>query len=161
MSDEPKQSETPQERSLIAAIEGNRAGMSHSDLVLTCNMLERGRAAWRKECEEAQRENQRLREHCFANDSDSIVGSCNCGTKTPEIQHHKRGCKYRLIMERDQWQKCAQEQRGLIQSIIDGALHPEIAKRRVMVELQPLRDLVAAFDKPNDELTHSRDNQKI
>jgi len=35
-------------------------------------------------------------------DDDSIVGSCQCMTKTPEIQHHKPGCKYRLICERDE-----------------------------------------------------------
>jgi hypothetical protein len=35
-------------------------------------------------------------------ESDSIVASCNCDTKTPEIQHHKPGCKYRLIVERDE-----------------------------------------------------------
>lgn len=34
-------------------------------------------------------------------ESDSIVGSCQCDIKTPEIQHHKPGCKYRLISERD------------------------------------------------------------
>lgn len=38
--------------SLIAAIEGNFKGMSHSDLVLTCEMLTRGREAWKKEAEE-------------------------------------------------------------------------------------------------------------
>lgn len=38
--------------SLIAAINGDRSGMSHSDLVLTCNMLERGRTAWRRDFEE-------------------------------------------------------------------------------------------------------------
>jgi len=36
-----------------------------------------------------------------ANDSDSIVASCNCFTKTHLAEHHKRGCKYRLIVERD------------------------------------------------------------
>ena len=40
--------------SLIAAIEGDRSKMAHGDLVLTCQMLERGRARWRKEAEEAQ-----------------------------------------------------------------------------------------------------------
>lgn len=44
---------TLKEESLIAAIDGNLAGMSHADLVLTCKMLTRGRAAWQKECEEA------------------------------------------------------------------------------------------------------------
>lgn len=33
--------------------------------------------------------------------SDSIVASCDCGTKAPDIQHHAPGCKYRLISERD------------------------------------------------------------
>lgn len=40
--------------SLIAAIEGDYAGMSHADLVLTCKMLYRGREAWRKEMEQLQ-----------------------------------------------------------------------------------------------------------
>lgn len=40
--------------SLVAAIEGNLAGMAHSDLVLTCKMLEGGRAKWRKEAEALQ-----------------------------------------------------------------------------------------------------------
>ena len=42
-----------QEDSLVAAIEGNFKSMSHSDLVLTCEMLTRGREAWKKECEDA------------------------------------------------------------------------------------------------------------
>ncbi len=33
--------------------------------------------------------------------SDSVVASCQCGVKTPDIQHHAVGCKYRLIVERD------------------------------------------------------------
>ena len=37
--------------SLVAAIDGNLNGMAHGDLVLTCQMLERGRAIWRKEAE--------------------------------------------------------------------------------------------------------------
>lgn len=37
--------------SLTAALEGNLSGMAHGDLVLTCQMLERGRATWRKEAE--------------------------------------------------------------------------------------------------------------
>lgn len=35
-------------------------------------------------------------------ESDLIAGSCNCGTKTPELRHHKLGCKFRLISERGQ-----------------------------------------------------------
>lgn len=37
--------------SLVAAIEGNYVGMSHGHLVLTCQMLKRGRAAWRADAE--------------------------------------------------------------------------------------------------------------
>ena len=33
--------------------------------------------------------------------SDSIVASCNCNTKTPEVKYHAKGCKYRLISERN------------------------------------------------------------
>ena len=46
--------------SLSAAIDGDLRGMSHSDLVLTCEMLVRGRAAWRKEAEEAKAQNAEL-----------------------------------------------------------------------------------------------------
>ena len=34
-------------------------------------------------------------------ESDSIVASCNCNAKTNDPQHHAKGCKYRLICERD------------------------------------------------------------
>lgn len=40
------------EKSLVAAIEGDLSGMSKENLVLTCEMLERGRAAWRKDAED-------------------------------------------------------------------------------------------------------------
>lgn len=33
---------------------------------------------------------------------DSLAGSCNCLTKTPEFRFHKKGCKYRLICERNE-----------------------------------------------------------
>ena len=35
-------------------------------------------------------------------DSDSLVASCDCLTKSPEVMYHKVGCKYRLIRERDE-----------------------------------------------------------
>lgn len=35
-------------------------------------------------------------------ESDSVVASCDCLTKTPEVKHHKKGCKYRLITERNE-----------------------------------------------------------
>lgn len=54
------QTPTPDD-SLVAAIEGDFKGMRHSDLVLTCEMLTRGREAWRKECEQAQRERDEAR----------------------------------------------------------------------------------------------------
>lgn len=69
------------------------------------------------------------------------VGSCNCLTKTPEVKFHKPGCKYRLIMERNAWKQVAEKQNDLIKSTIDGAVHPEIAVRRVMVDLAPFRQL--------------------
>lgn len=43
----------------------------------------------------------KIKDCLFADDSDCIVGSCNCLAKTPDIKFHKKGCKYRLIMERD------------------------------------------------------------
>jgi len=35
------------------------------------------------------------------NGGESIVGSCTCLTKTPEVKYHKPDCRYRIIMERD------------------------------------------------------------
>ena len=34
-------------------------------------------------------------------DSDSIVASCECFKLSPNPIHHAKGCKYRLICERD------------------------------------------------------------
>lgn len=50
-----------------------------------------------------------------ANDSDSIVASCNCFTKTPDIQFHKRGCKYRLIEERN----AAEAERDRLREVLE------------------------------------------
>ncbi len=57
-------SDPTKEESFISAIEGNLSGMSHADLVLTCQMLKRGRAEWRKEAEDAHRELATVKEHC-------------------------------------------------------------------------------------------------
>lgn len=48
-----------------------------------------------------ERELAQVTSRLFADDSDSIVAACNCLTKSPDIQYHKKGCKYRLITERD------------------------------------------------------------
>jgi hypothetical protein len=46
---------------------------------------------------------QLVRERLIAPDSDSVVGSCDCNCKTPDIRYHRKGCRYRLITERDQF----------------------------------------------------------
>jgi hypothetical protein len=51
-------------------------------------------------------------------ESDSIVAACNCLTKTPEVEHHKPGCKYRLIMERDM----AREEAKSLGQVLDNAV---------------------------------------
>jgi hypothetical protein len=50
--------------------------------------------------------------------SDSIAGSCNCMTKSNEVEAHQRGCKYRLIMERDM----AREEAKFLGQVLDSAL---------------------------------------
>lgn len=35
-------------------------------------------------------------------ESDSIMASCGCLTKTNDFKYHKPGCKYRLICERNE-----------------------------------------------------------
>ena len=42
-------------------------------------------------------------------ETDSIVASCGCLTKTNDSQHHKPGCKYRLISERDEARTALQQ----------------------------------------------------
>lgn len=49
-------------------------------------------------------------------ESDSVVASCNCLTKTPEIKFHKLGCKYRLIVERDEAKAEVERLREVIES---------------------------------------------
>jgi chromosome segregation ATPase len=68
---------------------------------------------------------ERIRERDL--ESDSIVASCGCLTKTNEVKYHKPGCKYRLVSERD-------EARSLIRT-----LHADL------VEVQR----IAAFDLSN------------
>lgn len=48
---------------------------------------------------------------------DTIIGSCECLTKSPNYLHHQRGCKYRLICERDE----AREQRDAARVIAKDA----------------------------------------
>ena len=61
-----------------------------------------------RERDEAREQIQMMLKHDASRlESDSIVGSCDCLTKTPEVKYHKPGCKYRLISERDEardWQ---------------------------------------------------------
>lgn len=53
--------------------------------------------------ESLERANAGLREAIKRDiDSDSIAGSCQCLAKTNEAKHHAPGCKYRLIVERDE-----------------------------------------------------------
>lgn len=52
-------------------------------------------------------------------ESDSVVGSCNCLTKTPDIQHHKPGCKYRLIVERDGARAAVAAQSNTLRDVLD------------------------------------------
>lgn len=55
-----------------------------------------------RERDEARTQIQMMIEHDNRRlESDSIVASCDCLTKTNEVQYHKPGCKYRLICERD------------------------------------------------------------
>lgn len=49
-------------------------------------------------------------------DDDSIIASCDCLTKTPAIEHHKKGCKYRLIVERDNARLEIKRLRGALQN---------------------------------------------
>ena len=51
-------------------------------------------------------------------ESDSLIASCGCGTKTNEVRFHKPGCKYRLICERDDARKARVEAVARLQSFM-------------------------------------------
>lgn len=56
-----------------------------------------------RERDEAREQIQMMLKHDATRlESDSIVGSCDCLTKTPELKYHKPGCKYRILTERDE-----------------------------------------------------------
>lgn len=66
-----------------------------------------------RELNEAREQIQMMLKHDAARlESDSLVGSCDCNVKTNDVKHHKLGCKYRLISERDE----AREVNATIQS---------------------------------------------
>lgn len=71
--------------------------------------------ALRTELLETDKRCAAARAAALANDSDSIVASCNCMTKTNETKYHKRGCKSRLIEERDAAQAEAREYREALE----------------------------------------------
>ena len=62
-------------------------------------------------------------------DSDSIAGSCDCNVKTNDPQHHAKGCKYRLICERDEAREELARMQTMAASVAD-----TIAKRVAMLE---------------------------
>ncbi len=74
-------------------------------------------------------------------ESDSIVASCDCMTKTNEITFHKPGCKYRLICERD-------DARQIVRNMDEekAAMLP-VAE----AELTQLRDRLALVERERDD----------
>ena len=60
-------------------------------------------------------------------ESDSIIASCGCGTKTNEVRFHKPGCKYRLICERDDARKARAAAVAAVERV--EALTLEMARR--------------------------------
>lgn len=99
---------------------------------------------------ELEHENAALRQmHQSSLESDSIVASCDCLTKTNEIEYHKPGCKYRLISERDALKaKCEfgeLEREAIAHAVVDtigGTV--EGMPTQTINYLQRLRELVRA-----------------
>jgi len=57
-------SRTPQEESLLGAIEGDFSRMSHADLVETCKMLTKGRERWKLKAEKLAKALEFLNDAC-------------------------------------------------------------------------------------------------
>jgi len=51
--------------------------------------------------------------------SDSVVASCNCLTRSPDIQYHAVGCKYRLTSERDELKRDNDACEGVISFLLE------------------------------------------
>ena len=66
-------------------------------------------------------------------DSDSPVAACNCLTMSPALEYHKRGCKYRLILERDEARKLLADESRAAKVLFDklDARDREIDRLRV------------------------------
>lgn len=82
-----------------------------------------------------------------ADDSDSTAGACNCLTKSPVVQYHKKGCKYRLIKERDdlkaKLEDAERERNKLINSSVEYLTALTGAERDVQTLKAGDRDLKA------------------
>jgi len=76
-------------------------------------------------------------------ESDSIVGSCDCLTKTPEVKHHKPGCKYRLISERDAAREIIEQA-----YVHNQNMHCLVTKGRLNDQLNEQTHLLRKFLKP-------------
>jgi hypothetical protein len=76
---------------------------------------------------ETDKENELLRGK-LSSDSfdDSIVASCSCLTKTPDIQYHKPGCKYRIIVERNQALQALAETRAKLEETLLDTFVPNL-----------------------------------
>lgn len=59
-------------------------------------------------------------------ESDSEVASCSCLCKTPEIKHHKPGCKYRLVIQRNEAREENARLREALQRIANCTDAPDI-----------------------------------
>lgn len=97
-----------QDKSLIAAIEGDFSGMAHSDLVLTCKMLTNGRAQWRQEAEGLRTALQRLKgetDALFTLATDAIIHDSegwhckSCGMELDTGGTHKADCCASRILD--------------------------------------------------------------
>lgn len=96
-----------------------------------------------------------LQENLVAPDDDSTVGSCDCGIKSWEIQYHRKGCRYRLIEERNTAQSSISELEKELESEKD--LCNDIEREKASVCEQ-----IAALQKDKERLDWlSETNNKV
>lgn len=90
-----------------------------------------------------ERQLAEARELLDADDSDSPVAACNCSTKSPELKFHKRGCKYRLIVERDEAREARKVSARDSADMVQNASKREGAAKRERDEARQQRDRLA------------------
>lgn len=104
--------------------------------------------------ERAEKTKERDRKEAL---SDSIVGACCCDTKTDVPERHHKGCKYRLIAERDAARSDADAQAAEFRRVNAALIEEQKAYAKLEEQLKRLRE---AKDENDERFMRERDEAR-